>query len=84
MDIYDACKLDSKNKRRLKVDAVLATLSKKDSESLIKAMLDPDISTHSIERVLKGNNIDCGCWAINQWRRANGIKLRSTNGIDGK
>lgn len=84
MDFYEECKSETKQNQSLKVDNLLASLNKKDAESLKKALLDPDVPTRAIERVLHKNKIDCGCWAINQWRKANGIILRTTNTIGGK
>jgi len=65
----------------LKVDNLLISLNKKDADSLRKALLDPDISTRSINRVLEGNKIDCGCWAINAWRKANNVTLRDSRAL---
>jgi len=84
MDFYEECKSDTKQHKSLKVDNLLASLNKKDAESLKKALLDPDVPTRAIERVLLNNKIECGCWAINQWRKTNGITLRSSNAIGGK
>jgi hypothetical protein len=84
MDIYEQCKTDSKQINSLKVDNVLDSLDKKDSESLKKALLDTSISSRAIARVLHTNNIDCGMWAINQWRRAHNIKLKTSSSYEGK
>ena len=84
MDIYEQCKSDTKQHQISKVDVVLKSLPKKDSESLKKALLDPSISTRTIERVLSDNNVHCGLWAINNWRKKNNVKLKSTSNIDGK
>ena len=84
MDIYEQCKSDPKQHLLSKVDVVLKTLDKKDAESLRKALLDPSISTRTIERVLGDNNVGCGVWAINKWRKTNGVKLVSTAAIEGK
>lgn len=79
MDFYEECKSDTKQRQTLKVDNLLKSLNKKDAESLRKALLDQDVPTRSIERVLRSNKIECGAWAINTWRKANNIKLRSSN-----
>lgn len=84
MDFYEECKSETNQHQSLKVDNLLASLNKKDAESLKKALLDPDVPTRAIERVLRKNKIECGCWAINQWRRTNGITLRTTNTLGGK
>ena len=84
MDFYEECKSETKQQKSLKVDNLLASLSKKDAESLKKALLDPDVPTRAIERVLHNNKIDCGCWAINQWRKNHGIALRSSHALGGK
>jgi len=84
MDIYEQCKSDSKQINSLKMDNILNSLEKKDSESLKKALLDTSISSRAIARVLSTNNIDCGMWAINQWRRDNGVKLKTTSSYERK
>ena len=84
MDIYEQCKSDPKQHQLSKVDVVLKTLDKKDAESLRKALLDPSISTRTIERVLGDNNVGCGVWAINNCRKTNWVKLVSTAAIEGK
>ena len=84
MEIYEQCKSETKQSNVLKVDNVLASLEKKDSESLKKALLDSSISTRAIARVLETNDIGCGIWAINQWRRVNGIGLTSPTSFKGK
>ena len=84
MDIYEQCKSDTKQHPVSKVDVVLESLDKKDAESLKKAFLDPSISTRTIERVLENNNVSCGLWAINRWRKTNNVKLKSTSAIEGK
>lgn len=78
MDFYKACKSDTRQRQALKVDLLLESMHKKDAESLRKAMLDQNISTRSIKRVLGENKIICGCYAINAWRQANKIKLTSS------
>lgn len=83
MDFYEQCKTDANQNKQLKVDAVLQELDKKDSESLRKALLDETIPSRTIARVLEGNSIDCGSWAINQWRRTNGVKVYSTSSTKG-
>jgi hypothetical protein len=84
MGIYEQCKSDTNQNQISKVDVVLQSLSKADSEGLKKALLDPTISTRAIERVLENNNIICGLWAINNWRKKNNVKLKSTSAIEGK
>lgn len=74
MDIYEQCKTQAQRVTKLKVDVVLDQLPKKDAEGLRKALLDEAIPSRTIERVLLENNIECGVWAINQWRRVNKIK----------
>lgn len=84
MGIYEQCKSDTNQTQMSKVDVVLQSLGKQDAESLKKALLDESIPTRSIQRVLKSNKINCGLWAINQWRQANGIKLKSNSAIEEK
>lgn len=81
MDIYEQCKTDAKQKNTTasKIDVVLSELSKKDAESLKKALLDENIPTRTIERVLRENGIECGQWAINHWRRTNKVKLYTSS-----
>lgn len=74
MDIYEQCKTQAQRVTKLKVDVVLSQLPKKDSEGLRKALIDEAIPSRTIERVLMENDIECGVWAINQWRRVNKIK----------
>ena len=81
MDIYEECKLESNKSPTNKVKILLDTLNKKDAEGLRKALLDPNISTRTIARVLEGNKIDCGVWAINTWRRQNGVQRSSTHSL---
>lgn len=76
MDFYEQCKTDANQKKQLKVDIVLQELDKKDAESLKKALLDDTIPSRTIARVLEGNSIDCGVWAVNQWRKSNGVKSK--------
>ena len=78
MDIYEQCKADAEKNSNTKVEALLKTLSKKDADSLRKAMLDPAIPTRAICRVLEENKINCGMWAINKWRKSNGIELKAS------
>lgn len=73
MDFYEECKSDTKHHSESKVEQLLSTLDKKESESLRKALLDSAISTRTIERVLQKNKINCGMWAINQWRREQNV-----------
>lgn len=75
MDFYEECKSDAKQHSTSKVEHLLSTLDKKESESLRKALLDSSISTRTIERVLQKNKINCGVWAINQWRKAHNVPL---------
>ena len=84
MEIYEQCKSEAKQNHNLKVDNLLNSLDKKDSESLKKALLDSSIATRAIARVLEANNISCGMWAINQWRRTNGVELKATYSFEGK
>ena len=84
MNIYEQCKSDSSKNEMCKVDVVLKSLSKQDAESLKKALLDSTISTRTIERVLESNNVRCGSWAINKWRKMNNVKLKSNSAIEGK
>lgn len=81
MDIYEQCKVDAAKFATNKVVVLLEQLDKKEAQSLKKALLDPTIPTRAIERVLQANNIDCGMWAINSWRKKNGIKLTSTRSL---
>jgi hypothetical protein len=81
MDFYEQCKTDAKHTKQLKVDLVLGELDKKDSESLKKALLDETIPSRAIARVLEANSIDCGIWAVNQWRKNNGVKVYATSSI---
>lgn len=78
MDIYEQCKTQAQRVTKLKVDVVLGQLSKKDSDGLRKALLDEAIPSRTIERVLLENDIECGVWAINQWRRVNKVKSNTT------
>jgi len=78
MDFYEACKSDAKQQKMLKVDILLGSLNKKDADSLRKALLDSDVPTRSIKRVLEENKIDCGCWSINAWRKANNVVLQDS------
>jgi len=82
MGIYEQCKSDNDRNQISKIDVVFQSLNKKDSESLKKALLDPSISTRAIGRVLKSNNIVCGLWAINSWRKKNNVKLKSNSSIE--
>ena len=84
MDIYEQCKSDAQQHSLNKVDVVLESLDKKDAESLRKALLDPSMSTRTIERVLRDNDVCLRQWAINSWRKENGVKLKSNNSIAGK
>jgi hypothetical protein len=77
MDIYEECKTQTNRLAKLKVDYFLTELPKKDAESLRSALLDDVISSRTISRVLLENGIECGVWAINQWRRVN--KVKSSN-----
>lgn len=81
MDFYEQCKTDVSQHKQLKVDAVLQELEKKDSESLKKALLDETIPSRTIARVLEGNSIDCGVWAVNQWRKSNGVRVYSSSSM---
>lgn len=83
MDFYEQCKTDANHKKQLKVDVVLQELDKKDAESLRKALLDETIPSRTIARVLEGNSIDCGVWAVNQWRKSNGIKSQYGSVVKG-
>ncbi len=74
MDIYEECKIQASRSVKLKVDYFLTELPKKDAEGLKKALLDEVISSRTISRVLSENGIECGVWAINQWRRVNKVK----------
>jgi hypothetical protein len=78
MDIYEQCKADAEKNSSMKVDVLLGNLSKKDADSLRKALLDATIPTRAICRVLEENKIECGMWAVNKWRKANGVVLKST------
>lgn len=75
MDFYDECKTDAKQHSISKIEYLLSTLDKKESESLRKALLDSSIPSRTIERVLQKNKINCGIWSINQWRKANGVDI---------
>ena len=81
MDFYEQCKTDANHKKQLKVDVVLKELDKKDSESLKRALLDETIPSRAIARVLEGNSIDCGVWAVNQWRKKNDVKVYPTSAM---
>lgn len=83
MDFYEQCKTDANHKKQLKVDVVLQELDKKDAESLKKALLDETIPSRTIARVLEGNSIDCGVWAVNQWRKTNGIRSQYGSVVKG-
>ncbi len=74
MDIYEQCKTQADRITKLKIDIVLEQLSKKDADSLRQALLDENIPSRSIERVLMENSVECGQWAINRWRRENKVK----------
>lgn len=78
MDIYEQCAKEAKKVNKRKVDSVLEQLPKKDAESLKKALLDENVPTRSIQRVLMQNSINCGNWAINQWRRDNQVTTFTT------
>ena len=56
MDIYEQCKTQANRVTRLKIDVVLEQLSKKDADSLKKALLDETIPSRGIEKVLIDNN----------------------------
>jgi hypothetical protein len=84
MDLYEQCKKDSNKNICLKVDALLKALPKKDAESLKKALLDENVSTRAIARVLEENNYTCGIWAINKWRKLNNVISKSTHAIEEK
>jgi hypothetical protein len=79
MDIYEQCKTQANRVTQLKIDVVLEQLSKKDADSLRKALLDETIPSRGIERVLIDNNIDCGKFAINRWRQKNNVKTFTTS-----
>jgi 16S rRNA U1498 N3-methylase RsmE len=79
MDIYEQCKTEVKQHTKSKIESVLLELDKKDAESLKKALLDETIPSRAIARVLEQNSIECGIWAINQWRKKNGVKIYSSS-----
>jgi hypothetical protein len=81
MDIYEECKQETNKSSSNKVKTLLEKLNKKDAESLKRALLDPAISTRTIARVLESNKIDCGVWALNTWRRQNGVERVSTHSL---
>lgn len=78
MDFYKDCKEEVSRTNSLKVDNLLASLSKSDADNLKKALLDKEIPSRAIQRVLLKNKIKCGAWAINQWRKENGIVLQNS------
>lgn len=69
-----------------KVDRLLASLSSKDSASLISAMNDLSISSRTISKVLKDRGYVIGRNAVDNWRRDNVPKFetRSNHYIGGK
>lgn len=81
MDIYEQCLEEAKKVNKLKIDCLLEQLSKKDAESLKKALLDENVPARSIQRVLVQNKIKCGNWSINQWRRENNVKTFTSTSV---
>ncbi len=69
-----------------KVDKLLASLSAKDSASLVDAMKDLSVSSRTISKVLKGRGYVIGRSAVDNWRHANveNFETRSNNYIGGK
>lgn len=69
-----------------KVDKLLASLSAKDSASLVDAMKDLSVSSRTISKVLKGRGYVIGRSAVDSWRHANveNFETRSNNYIGGK
>lgn len=82
MDFYDECKADARQRSTSKIEQLLSTLDKKESESLRKALADPAIPSRTIERVLQKNKINCGVWSVIQWRKANNIPVSAKALID--
>lgn len=68
-----------------KVDRLLASLSAKDSSSLVAAMNDLSVSSRTISKVLKGRGYVIGRSAVDNWRHANveNFETRSNHYIGG-
>jgi hypothetical protein len=79
MNIYEQCKTEVKQQTQSKLESVLLELDKKDAESLKEALLDETIPSRAIARVLEQNSIECGVWAINQWRKKSGVRVYSSS-----
>lgn len=75
MDFYSQCKTDSVQKKTGKLDRIIAGLSKDDASSLIRALEDVSISSRTISGVLMSHNYKVGKWAVNEWRKRNGIDV---------
>lgn len=72
MGIFEECAAKSgKQYRGAKVDAILASLSKQDKESLLAALTEESISSEKISNVLSKRGILVGKHAINYWRMSN-------------
>lgn len=68
-----------------KVEKLLASLSAKDSSSLVDAMNDLSVSSRTISKVLKGRGYVIGRSAVDNWRHANvqNYETRSNHYIGG-
>lgn len=72
MGIFEECTEPSGvNPKGSKVNSILASLEKKDRESLLAALQEVSISPEKIATVLQNRGIDVGRSAIKLWRVAN-------------
>ena len=85
MDIVKEIAKVQKNTITGKVDRLLASLSAKDSSSLVAAMNDLSVSSRTISKVLKGRGYVIGRSAVDNWRHANveNFETRSNHYIGG-
>jgi hypothetical protein len=75
MKLKDEFNAELTRTKSIKIDSLLEKLSKEDREYLISVLMNPEIPTRLIERVLRKKNIQCGKSAILNWRRSNGVKI---------
>jgi hypothetical protein len=73
MGIFEECvePQQSRQYKGAKIDAILASLTKQDKESLIEALMEESISPERISNVLAKRGIVAGKHAIKYWRMAN-------------
>ena len=75
MGIFEECMDEVQSRRILRVDSILQSLDKEDSESLLAALKEPAISSRRIVSVLAKRSIKVSRESIVKWRELNKIGL---------